>query len=63
MSKYPRIGGRERCDKNISAKCRCGEIGKYRVEIQTSWMRGDDEVVWACDKHKNDLDFLAEAIK
>lgn len=59
MSKsYPRKSGKKQHKKNISAKCKCGEIGRWKVTIETSWFRGEDEVVWACDEHKDDVDYL-----
>ena len=59
MSKqYPFIGRTEKRDKNTCAKCKCGEIGKYKVHIECSIFRGEDDVVWACDKHKKDAKYL-----
>ncbi len=55
---YPRIGQLQKKDKNTQAKCRCGEIGKRKVHIQVSWFRGEDEVVWSCMNHRNDVDYL-----
>lgn len=57
-SKYPRIERINPRRKNSCAKCPCGEIGKYRPEIEISYMRGDDIVVWACEEHKKDTQFL-----
>lgn len=57
---YPRIGEIEKRPKNTSERCRCGVIAKYRVHIQVDWFRGDDEVEWACETHKRDVDFLLE---
>jgi len=56
--KYPKIGIVYRRYHNTSAKCRCGEIGKYKAEIEWDYMRGNDETVWACEDHKNDVAFL-----
>ena len=59
MSKsYPNIGRTERRNKNTCAKCKCGEIGKFKVHIECSFMRGEDEVVWACEAHKKDVNYL-----
>lgn len=58
--KYPAIGRVFKHKKNTQAKCRCGEIGRYKIDIKWNYMRGDDETVWACETHKNDLNFLAE---
>ena len=58
MCNYPKIGLVERRPKNTSARCRCGTIGKYQIHIQVNWFRGDDEVVWACEGHKKDVEFL-----
>ena len=55
---YPFISGTELRKKNTCAKCKCGEIGRYKVTIQCSWFRGEDEVVWSCEDHKKDVDFL-----
>ena len=55
---YPRIGRMDKHDKNICARCRCGEIGKRKVHIQLSIFRGEDEVVWACMEHRNDPEYL-----
>lgn len=44
--------------KNITAKCKCGKVAKFRTEIQVNKFRGDDEFVWSCDEHKNDCEFL-----
>ena len=56
--KYPLIDSVRPRKKNTHAKCKCGDIGKYRPEIQVSCMRGDDVVVWACEEHKRDVEFL-----
>ncbi len=59
MSKsYPRIGKVETRNKNTSAKCKCGEIGKVKVHIECSIFRGEDDVVWACQDHFKDVNFL-----
>ena len=55
---YPYKSGKKQQPKNTSAKCKCGEIGRWKVTIQTSWFRGEDEVVWACDEHKDDVEYL-----
>lgn len=44
--------------KNICANCKCGKIAKFNTVIQVNIFRGDDEVVWSCDEHKNDCAFL-----
>lgn len=56
--RYPRVGRVLKKSKNTSAKCRCGVIAKHRTEIQVNWFRGDDELYWACDEHKNNCEFL-----
>jgi Trm5-related predicted tRNA methylase len=58
MSKYPRVGSVLSKKKNTSAKCRCGEVGKYKTTVQVDIFRGDDEVFWSCSEHKNDCVFL-----
>ncbi len=55
---YPVIGSVRPRNKNTSAKCKCGEVAKFRPEIQVNYFRGDDEVVWACNEHKRDVEFL-----
>jgi hypothetical protein len=30
----------------------CDAVAKIKIEIRTSWFRGDDEVYLACDEHK-----------
>lgn len=57
-SKYPRIGRVEKREKNTRATCKCGALGICKVHIQISYMRGDDEVLWACNDHKRDAAFL-----
>jgi len=53
MSKYPRISGTEKRPKNTAAICDwCDEIGKYKLTIENDYMRGNDDVVWACETHK-----------
>ena len=58
MNKYPRIGNVLPKKKNTSAKCRCGAVAKHKTTVQVDIFRGDDEVFWACDEHKNDCAFL-----
>ncbi|MBC3214276.1 hypothetical protein [Serratia fonticola] len=55
---YPKIGGVLKKKKNTSAKCKCGAVAKYKSTVQVNVFRGDDEVFWACDEHKNDSLFL-----
>ena len=57
LSKYPKLGGCMKKPKNTSAKCACGELGKFKVDIQWDWMRGNDDVVWSCKLHRKDLNF------
>jgi hypothetical protein len=59
MKQYPRIGEVQKKPKNTQAKCRCGEVGKFRIHVQFDYMRGNDEVYWACPDHKSDVIFLA----
>ena len=59
MSKnYPLISDIRIRKKNTCAKCKCGEIGRFKVTIQTSFMRGEDDVVWSCEEHKRDVNYL-----
>ena len=60
MKKYPRLGSALNHAKNTSAKCICGEIGKFKITIEWSYMRGDDDVVWACPAHKRDFNYLTD---
>ena len=65
MKNYPCIGSTiklkvpdlRRCGRSINEKqgkrCWiCGEKATVRNDIQVSWFRGDDEVVYACEAHK-----------
>ena len=58
MKKYPLISGAKNHKKNTSACCKCGALGRYKVTIECSYMRGEDDVVWACEEHKKDVEFL-----
>lgn len=60
MNKYPRLGEIWPRRKNITARCRCGEIAKYQVSIEYNMFRGDDGVIWSCDTHKRDKRYLLE---
>ncbi len=55
---YPVIGRVLKRPQNTAATCKCGKVGKYITEIQFNYMRGDDGCEWACEGHKNDLEFL-----
>lgn len=56
--KYPAISMVSKRSKNTQSKCVCGEIAKFKTEIQFSYFRGDDDVIWSCEEHKIDLDTL-----
>jgi len=58
MSKYPRVGGLLKKTKNTSARCKCGAVAKYKTTVQVDIFRGDDEVRWSCEEHKNNCAFL-----
>ena len=58
IKSYPRIGRIDSRKKNTCAKCRCGDLGTAKVHIQLSFMRGEDEVIWACNEHKLNPEFL-----
>lgn len=30
----------------------CASVASHKMEIRTSWFRGDDEVYLVCDEHK-----------
>ncbi|EPJ9743116.1 hypothetical protein LQE22_004293 [Klebsiella oxytoca] len=55
---YPKIGGVLKKKKNTSAKCKCGAVEKYKTTVQTNIFRGDDEVYWSCEEHKQDCQYL-----
>ena len=59
MSKYPQIVRIDSRKKNTQAKCKCGEVGTAKVHVEWTHMRGDDDVQWACSKHKLDINYLA----
>lgn len=61
--KYPTIGRVELRKKNTCAKCRCGAIGIAKVHIEVSWFRDEDEVVWACEEHKRQPEYLLGAMQ
>ncbi|VFS60178.1 Uncharacterised protein [Leminorella grimontii] len=56
--RYPRVSKIIPRSKNTSAKCRCGVVAKYLIEIQVNCFRGDDERLWSCDEHRNNCEFL-----
>lgn len=58
MKKYPKTGGVLKKSKNTSAKCKCGATAKYKTTVQVNIFRGDDEVFWTCEDHKNNCEFL-----
>lgn len=58
--KYPRIGKTEVKSGNAQAKCKCGEVAKFRVHVQIDYMRGNDEVLWACPGHRKNATYLIE---
>lgn len=47
---YPRISARNKL-RSVPMCCVCGAVAVWRVEIQVSYMRGDDEVRFACANH------------
>ena len=54
--KYPRISDQRKLKK--VPMCKCGEIARYLVTIQINNFRGDDEVEYACESHRRDMEFL-----
>lgn len=49
--KYPRIGNKQKYGR----RCKfCTLPAGYRVEVQVSIFRGDDEVFWLCPGHANE---------
>lgn len=48
---YPRISGKNPL-RRAPLCCICGEPATWRLEVQVSWFRGDDEHRDVCDEHK-----------
>jgi len=59
---YPKVGHSWKPKKKVHKKCKCGDTATRKIDIQVNCMRGDDEVIWSCDKHKDDVKFLLEPI-
>jgi hypothetical protein len=58
---YPRIGNIKKYPKNWTrgkGHCRCGNEGTHTITIEYTYMRGDDDVVAACNEHKQNLQYL-----
>ncbi len=55
---YPKVGNITPRPGNTQAKCPCGEVGKFLTEVQYTFMRGEDDVVWTCKAHKRDIGLL-----
>lgn len=55
---YPRMGRIQKLDRPTKAKCKCGSHAKFKVHVQFNIFRGDDDVLWSCEDHKKDVDFL-----
>jgi len=53
LAKYPKLGNRQKREQGICWICK--QPAKYKLEIQVNFFRGDDEVVKACEIHKNCL--------
>ena len=49
VGKYPRIGASRLAKKGLCA-C-CNAIAEKRMDVQVSYMRGDDEVFLLCGRH------------
>jgi len=61
--KYPYISAQKDMRKkwNHTVLCEvCAKQASSKVEIQTSWFRGEDVYVKACEEHKNDAVELAK---
>lgn len=59
---YPKISRSEWRKKNTSARCIvCNAVADKRSEIQTSPMRGDDELVWHCGYRKHRAEEIIQA--
>lgn len=61
IRKYPKITSYTERQKNTQALCKCGQVAKFKTEIQVNYFRGDDEYFWTCEEHKKDLDFIMKA--
>ena len=55
---YPLVKSVIKASKNTSAKCKCGNVAKFKAEICYNYFRGDDDLIWSCDDHKRSLIFL-----
>jgi len=50
--RYPRILEYDSHPKNISQKCLCGDIGRFKSHVQINNFRVDDFTTWRCKLHK-----------
>jgi hypothetical protein len=48
---YPRIGAKNKLP-SVPLCCICGRVATWRLDVQVSYMRGDDEVRDVCDEHR-----------
>lgn len=62
MNKYPRVTSVQNRNKNTSAKCKCGRLGKFKSVVEWDYFRGNDDVYWSCETHKKDVKFLTGTI-
>ena len=56
MVKYPRIVKINFKQNNTGAKCECGVKAFYKSTVERSYVKGDTEQVWRCDRHKFSVD-------
>ncbi|KVR93964.1 hypothetical protein [Burkholderia vietnamiensis] len=49
MKRYPCIGSESKAQTKLCSCCENGSI--KRIDIQTDWMRGNDDVMQVCDSH------------
>lgn len=63
MSKrtYPRLG-RERSCRGAHPCVVCGAPATTTVDLQWSYMRGDDDVPDVCTEHRRDLSAIVRAV-
>lgn len=53
LEKYPCIGSVYKQNPRKQKKCDfCSDRAEFRLDIQTWWNRGDDEVMYTCVSHK-----------
>lgn len=51
--KYPRIGALKSINKGLCDCCENKARATHRVDVQTSWFLGEDDVFLLCAEHKD----------